>query len=182
VQRCLEDYAARILPEDPPATSVTGIDETRRGKPVWKQNPSTCKWELIADAWHIGFVDAIGGRGLFGQVEGRNVASVADWLSSQPASWREQVRYVAIDLCATFRAAVHRALPHATVVVDCFHIVQPPARIRTRRLTCMDAVLAENLIRPGHAACWYSWRMPPSRSRFRMWRRAICPGSVIGDR
>jgi transposase len=31
---------------------------------------------------------------------------------------------VAIDLCTTFRAAVRRALPHATVVVDCFHIVQ----------------------------------------------------------
>jgi transposase len=31
---------------------------------------------------------------------------------------------VAIDLCATFRTAVRRALPHATVVVDCFHIVQ----------------------------------------------------------
>ncbi len=97
---------------------------SRRGKPVWKQNPSTGKWELVADAWHIGFVDAIGGRGLFGQVEGRNAASVANWLSSQPSSWREQVRYVAIDLCATFRAAVHRALPHAVVVVDCFHIVQ----------------------------------------------------------
>ncbi|MGW3635127.1 ISL3 family transposase [Streptomyces sp. NPDC005122] len=124
VQRCFEDYAAKVLPEAPPATSAIGIDETRRGKPVWKQNPSTGKWELVADAWHIGFVDAIGGRGLFGQVEGRNAASVADWLTSQPASWREQVRYVAIDLCSTFRAAVHRALPHAAVVVDCFHIVQ----------------------------------------------------------
>ncbi|MDQ1033405.1 transposase [Streptomyces umbrinus] len=61
------------------------------------------------------------GRGLFGQVEGRNSASVADRLTSQPASWCTQVRYVAIDLCATFRTAVHRALPHAAVVVDCFH-------------------------------------------------------------
>ncbi|MEV0495272.1 ISL3 family transposase [Streptomyces atratus] len=137
VQRCLEDYAAKVLSEDPPATSAIGIDETRRGKPVWKQNPSTGKWELVADAWHIGFVDAIGGRGLFGQVEGRNAASVADWLTSQPASWREQVRYVAIDLCATFHAAVHRALPHAAVVVDCFHIVQLAQRhladLRRRR-------------------------------------------------
>ncbi|WP_338674649.1 ISL3 family transposase [Streptomyces sp. SCSIO 30461] len=124
VQRCFEDYAATVLPETPPATEAVGIDETRRGKPVWAQNPATQKWELVADAWHIGFVDVIGGQGLFGQVEGRNATSVADWLSSQPASWRAQVRYVAIDLCSTFRAAVHRALPHATVVVDCFHIVQ----------------------------------------------------------
>lgn len=124
VQRCFENYAAEVLPANPPTTSAIGIDETRRGKPVWKQNPATGKWELVADAWHIGFVDAISGQGLFGQVEGRNAASVADWLTSQPATWREQVRHVAIDLCSTFRAAVTRALPHAAVVVDCFHIVQ----------------------------------------------------------
>jgi transposase len=124
VQHCFEDYAAQVLPETPPTTSAIGIDETRRGKPVWKQNPATQKWELLADAWHIGFVDAAGGQGLFGQVEGRNATSVADWLSAQPATWRAQVRYVAIDLCSTFRAAIHRALPRAAVVVDCFHIVQ----------------------------------------------------------
>ncbi|MFF7646220.1 transposase [Streptomyces canus] len=124
VQRCLEEYAAKALPETPPETSAIGIDETRRGKPVWKQNPDTGKWELVADAWHIGFVDAVGGSGLFGQVEGRNARSVAAWLTSQPATWREKVRYVAIDLCSTFRAAIHRALPHAAVIVDCFHIVQ----------------------------------------------------------
>jgi transposase len=92
VQQCVEDYAAAVLPETPPATEAIGIDETRRGKPVWKQNPTTGKWELVADAWHIGFVDAVGGQGLFGQVEGRNATSVADWLSAQPASWRAHVR------------------------------------------------------------------------------------------
>jgi transposase len=49
---------------------------------------------------------------------------VATWLTAQPRSWREQERYIAIDLCSTFRSAVRKALPHATVVVDCFHIVQ----------------------------------------------------------
>lgn len=124
VQHCFETYAARALPVEPEATEAVGIDEIRRGKPVWEQNPETGKWELVADAWHIGFVDATGGRGLFGQVEGRNANSVAAWLAAQPKSWRDQVRYVAIDLCATFRAAIRTALPHATVVVDAFHIVQ----------------------------------------------------------
>lgn len=50
VQRCFEDHAATGLPETPPATPAIGIDETRRGKPVWKQNPATQKWELVADA------------------------------------------------------------------------------------------------------------------------------------
>jgi hypothetical protein len=42
-----------------------------------------------------------------------------------------------------------------------------------------DPAPAENLIRAGHAACWYSWRRPPSRSRRRMSRWVICCGSVI---
>lgn len=123
-QRAFENYAADALPAEPPATEAVGIDETRRGKPVWRQDPESGKWQLVADAWHIGFVDAVGGQGLFGQVEGRNAASVADWLRSQPEHWKQQVKYVAIDLCPTFRAAVRTALPHATVVVDCFHVVQ----------------------------------------------------------
>ncbi|MFJ9376239.1 ISL3 family transposase [Streptomyces sp. NPDC101455] len=124
VHRSFTAYADEVLDDTAAVADAIGIDETRRGKPVWKQNPGTGKWELIADAWHVGFVDATGRRGLFGQVEGRNAASVADWLSAQPAAWRKQVHYVAIDLCATFRAAIRTALPGATVVVDAFHIVQ----------------------------------------------------------
>ena len=123
-QAAFERYAERILPDQPPVTGAVGIDETRRGKPVWKENPSTGTWELVADAWHIGFVDAVGGQGLLGQVEGRNAASVAAWLTAQSETWKQQVEYVAIDLCATFRAAVRTGLPGARIVVDCFHIVQ----------------------------------------------------------
>lgn len=136
--RCFTDYAVRALPQDPPASEAIGIDEIRRGKPVWEQHPDTQRWELAADPWHIGFVDAIGGRGLFGQVEGRNAASVTAWLSAQPQGWKARIRYVAIDLCAPFRAAIGRALPHARVVADCFHIVQLAQRflaILRRRLT-----------------------------------------------
>jgi transposase len=88
-QRALEAYAARDLPEEPPRTEAVGIDESRRGKPVWRENPETRKWELVADAWHVGFADAVGGRGLFGQVEGRNAASVACWLGAQPEQWKQ---------------------------------------------------------------------------------------------
>ncbi|MGY3678350.1 transposase [Streptomyces sp. TE33382] len=106
------------------ATRLKGYRTTRRGKSVWKQNPNTGTWELLAGAWHIGFVDAVGGRGLFGQVAGRNATSVADCLGSQSASWREQVRHAAVYLCFAFRAAVHRALPYAAVVADCFYVVR----------------------------------------------------------
>ena len=37
-----------------PPVEVLGIDETRRGKPVWAQDPDTCRWHLVADRWLTG--------------------------------------------------------------------------------------------------------------------------------
>lgn len=53
---------------------------------------------------------------------------------------------------------------------------QPPS-------VCVTARLCECrlIIRPAQAACWYSYRVPPSRSRRWTSRCAICPGSVIGS-
>lgn len=43
-----------------------------------------------------------------------------------------------------------------------------------------EAALAGNPIHAGHAPCWYSCRMPPSRSCRRMSRRVIFSGSAMG--
>jgi hypothetical protein len=43
------------------------------------------------------------------------------------------------------------------------------------------AAVAENTIRAAHAACWYSWRVPPRRSCRRMSRRAMRTGSTIEE-
>ncbi|MGZ4556847.1 MAG: hypothetical protein ACXVXZ_14070 [Mycobacteriaceae bacterium] len=40
--------------------TVLGIDETRRGKPIWAQNPDTKRWVLVCDRSHTRFVDATG--------------------------------------------------------------------------------------------------------------------------
>ena len=117
-------HAGQVLPEQPQPVHVLGIDETRRGRPRWRQNPDTGEWEMIADRWHVGFVDVTGGQGLLGQVEGRTSTTVTDWLTQRPAAWREQVRYVAIDMCTVFVCAVRAALPQATIIVDHFHVVQ----------------------------------------------------------
>ena len=37
-----------------PKVLVLGIDETRRGKPIWAQDPSTKRWVLACDRWHTG--------------------------------------------------------------------------------------------------------------------------------
>jgi hypothetical protein len=122
--RELAAYAAEVLPEEPEPAPVIGIDEIRRGRPVWEQDPGTGKWRLAVDRWHVGFVDITGGQGLLGQVEGRNAEAVAAWLAARSDPWRRAVGHVAIDMCAVFRAAIRRALPHAIVVVDHFHVVQ----------------------------------------------------------
>ena len=38
--------------------------------------------------------------------------------------WKDQVAYVAIDPCAVYRSAITKALPHAVIVVDHFHLVR----------------------------------------------------------
>lgn len=46
------------------------------------------------------------------------------WIEAQPDAWRSGVQMVAIDLCTVFKAAVRDSLPHATLVVDRFHVAQ----------------------------------------------------------
>lgn len=141
----VRDQAEQALDDAPGPTEVLGIDEVRRGRPRWRPDersspdpPSAeprpseaeavpaepAKSRVLADRWHVGFVDISGGQGMFGQVEGRTADDVAYWLASQPPAWRDRIRYVAIDMCTVFVSAVRRYLPHAELVVDHFHVVQ----------------------------------------------------------
>jgi transposase len=106
-----------------PPVKVLGIDETRRGKPIWAQDPDTKRWVLVCDRWHTGFVDAAGTVGLLAQVEGRTSAATSAWLNAQPAPWRAGITHVTIDLSASYAKAVRVALPDAVLVADRFHLV-----------------------------------------------------------
>jgi len=106
-----------------PKVLVLGIDETRRGKPVWVQDLDTRRWVLAADRWHTGLVDAAGTGGLLAQVEGRTSAATSAWLNAQPQSWRAGITHVTIDLSAAYAKAVRQALPGAVLVADRFHVV-----------------------------------------------------------
>jgi len=48
----------------------------------------------------------------------------AYWLHQAGPAWRGQVQVMVIDMCTIYAAAVRRMLPHATVAVDPFHVVQ----------------------------------------------------------
>jgi transposase len=81
----------------------------------------TARARTLADRWHVGFTDVGGGQGMLGQVEGRTADDVAYWLAGHSPAWRDRIRYVAIDMCTVFVAAIRRCLPHATIVVDHFY-------------------------------------------------------------
>ncbi|MGI5509195.1 ISL3 family transposase [Streptomyces sp. CA-106131] len=124
VMNAFRACAVEVTDQPLPAVEVLGIDETRRGRTRWEQDPVSGKWQLTRDRWHTGFVDALHASGLLGQVEGRTAADVLAWLSTTPMTWRKSIRYVAIDMSATYRAAIRTGLPDAIVVVDHFHVVQ----------------------------------------------------------
>ena len=91
-------HAEAVLPVEPQPVQVLGIDEIRRGRPKWLLDEVTNTWQTVVDRWHVGFCDLSGGQGLLGQVQGRNAAVVCDWLQARSQSWRDGVRFVAIDM------------------------------------------------------------------------------------
>ena len=121
VQRAVDARAAAVLGEPEP-TPVLGIDETRFGSPRWVRDEQTCAWQRT-DPWQTGFVDLASGQGLLGQTTGRTSSVVIEWLLTRSEGWRQRVDVVVIDPHAGYRKAIRQALPHATVVVDHFHLV-----------------------------------------------------------
>jgi transposase len=109
-----------------PPVEVLGIDDHRRGRPLYHRDPATGKWVADADRWQTVFVDAGGAYGLLGQAEGRASADVTGWLAGQDPAWRAAVRYVTIDMSSVYKSAVATGglLPGARLVVDLFHVVQ----------------------------------------------------------
>lgn len=105
----------------PPPTTRLGIDETRRGRPRWHQDPDTWEWEKL-ELFETNFVDLNGLAGLLGQASGRKKKTVIEWLDEQGQEWKDTVEVVAIDPCATYRRAVQEALPNALIVADHFHV------------------------------------------------------------
>jgi transposase len=124
VAAAFTEHAEAVLPAQPAPVQVLGIDEIRRGRPRWTFDGTTQAWQSAVDRWHVGFVDLSAGQGLLGQVEGRNAQVVIDWLGLRDQAWRDDVRFVAIDMCTIFKSAIRQALPQATLVVDHFHLVQ----------------------------------------------------------
>ena len=112
-----------VLAAEPGDVTVLGIDETRRGKAKWETCPDTGGRRWV-DRWDTGLVDITGAGGLLVQVNGRAAQPVIDWLAPRDEQWKAGIKFVAIDMSATYAKAAREALPHAQLIVDRFHLVK----------------------------------------------------------
>src|SRR3989440_537290 len=115
--------AVWAAPPDRGAVEGVGIDEARRGRPRWTRAEDGEGWVKL-ETFETNFVDLAGTQGLLGQASGRTRANVVAWLDERGQAWKDAVQVVAMDPCATYRAAVTEALPHALIVADHFHLVR----------------------------------------------------------
>ena len=53
----------------------------------------------------------------------RKYTDVAGWIDKQPESWKERIRFGALDMSATYAAVYTVMLPKADQVVDPFHVI-----------------------------------------------------------
>ncbi len=102
---------------------MLGIDETGRGRTTWVQDPETGKYRLT-ERFETNFVDLDGPHGLLGQTAGRTKANVIAWQDECGQAFKDAVQIVAMNPCASYRSAVRKALPHAVIVADHFHLVR----------------------------------------------------------
>ena len=123
VHRALVDKARTLADTAPGPVRRLGLDETRARSLRWLWEHE--RWRL-SNPWMTSFVDLDLGRPgwLLGLVPGRSGAAVEGWLAAQPAAWRAGIEVVALDPSAPFAAAIRRLLPHATIVVDHWHLVR----------------------------------------------------------
>lgn len=106
--RLLVDHPDRIG-----TVTAIGLDETlfnRTGR-YHRLNWAT----TIAD---------VGNHRLIDIVAGRDTGPVIDWLAARPQTWLDAIGVATLDMAASYRAVYRQVLPHATLVVDPFHLIR----------------------------------------------------------
>ena len=121
VHRVLVAAAADVLGPAAPTTTI-GIDETRARSVRWLLGE--VGWRR-SDPWMTSIVDLERSSrgGIIALAPGRSGACVEGWLALQKSEFRAAVQVLAIDPSAPYAAGIRRALPHARIVLDHFHLV-----------------------------------------------------------
>jgi transposase len=93
-------------------TSAIGLDETNFVKANGASH--TRYATTVADVENHQIIDIL---------PTRDYTEVARWLDKQPTSWKQRIRYGALDMSRTYAAVYSVVLPRADQVVDPFHVV-----------------------------------------------------------
>jgi transposase len=93
-------------------TSAIGLDETSFVRLGPKKQTSYAT--TVADVANHQIIDIL---------PTRKYVDVAGWINAQPVSWKERIRFGALDMSATYAAVYTVTLPKASQVVDPFHLV-----------------------------------------------------------
>jgi transposase len=64
------------------------------------------------------------GARLLDVVAGRSGTVLSQWIAAQPLPWRQAVQVAALDPFRGYATALRTALPHATRVLDAFHVTR----------------------------------------------------------
>ena len=111
----------RVLIDDPTrydGVAVVGVDEH-----VWRHTRKGDKYvTVVIDLTPIR--DNTGPARLLDMVEGRSKAAFKTWLADRPKAWRNGIQVVAMDGFTGFKTATTEELPHATAVMDPFHVIR----------------------------------------------------------
>jgi len=93
-------------------TSAIGLDETSFVRLSTKHQRDYAT--TVCDVEHHQIIEIL---------PSRNYVDVARFLDRQPASWKERIRFGALDMSATYAAVYSVVLPKAAQVVDAFHAI-----------------------------------------------------------
>jgi transposase len=103
-------------------TSAIGLDETSFVHLA--HHSHTDYATTVTDVEHHQIIDIL---------PSRDYREVALFIDKQPKSWKERIRFGALDMSATYAAVYSVVLPRAAQVVDPFHVVALANR-------CLDAI------------------------------------------
>jgi transposase len=93
--------------------STLGVDETAFLGANWRHHTQ----------FVTGMVDVTAAR-LLDVVPGRSGTVLSQWIAAQPESWRQDVTVAALDPFRGYATALRTSLPHATRVLDAFHVTR----------------------------------------------------------
>jgi transposase len=116
VMAAVREYGQPLIddPDRLDGVHTLGVDETA----FLAATPTT------GTTFATGIVALNGRARLLDVVEGRSGKVLCDWVSGREQSWRDGITVAVLDPFRGYATALRTSLPHATRVLDAFHVVR----------------------------------------------------------